>query len=318
MKIIVFVLCSVVVIRATTPEEQENHPNFKLLPQAPNCSNPYGLDRIVGGTFAKLGQFPWLVRLGYLLDNCDHESNQPMFVCAGSLITPNIVLTASHCIKGVQKLDCPATNKSETISLKMVRLGELDQTSQIDCENDTCSDATQDIVIKSIRNNKDYDPVTLQNDIAILELEEDAKFTDWVNPVCLPVGKILSKDYVGASVQVAGWGKTGNSNDLRENSPDILNYINLPVKNMEDCKPYFKSLNPEGGQLCVGGEKGQDSCTGDSGGPLIVVNSESTSPKAFQIGIVSFGNHICGKDGVPAVYTDVRDYMGWVLDNLTA
>ena len=49
---------------------------------------------------------------------------------------------------------------------------------------------------------------------------------------------------------------------------------------------------------------GQDSCTGDSGGPLIF--RELTDDPWYQIGIVSFsaGNK-CGTKYLPGVYTKV-------------
>ena len=33
------------------------------------------------------------------------------------------------------------------------------------------------------------------------------------------------------------------------------------------------------------------------------------------IGIVSFGPRFCGTEGIPGVYTRVRNYVQWVLDH---
>ena len=67
-------------------------------------------------------------------------------------------------------------------------------------------------------------------------------------------------------------------------------------------------------QLCLLGEDGRDSCTGDSGGPVVV--SHENGPPFFQIGIVSFGPQNCGDELLPAVYTDVSQYIDWINENM--
>lgn len=68
-------------------------------------------------------------------------------------------------------------------------------------------------------------------------------------------------------------------------------------------------------QVCGGGVKGEDSCNGDSGGPLMVVK-EGDMPRWFVIGIVSYGALSCGGDKVPAIYTRVSAYLPWILDKI--
>lgn len=70
-------------------------------------------------------------------------------------------------------------------------------------------------------------------------------------------------------------------------------------------------------QLCAGGLLGQDSCKGDSGGPLMYV--DRTNPKTgyyYCAGVVSFGPNPCGKEGFPGVYTRVSSYTDWIVNNL--
>lgn len=68
--------------------------------------------------------------------------------------------------------------------------------------------------------------------------------------------------------------------------------------------------------MCIGGVKGFDSCGGDSGGPMVMVDSV-TSPKYYMFGIVSFGSKFCGAKTTPGVYTNIVMYMEWILDNIT-
>ena len=60
---------------------------------------------------------------------------------------------------------------------------------------------------------------------------------------------------------------------------------------------------------------GKDSCTGDSGGPLMI--RKFSDDPYFQIGIVSFsvGNE-CGKKNLPGVYTKVESYLDWIESKL--
>lgn len=54
------------------------------------------VDRIIGGTKAKLGQYPWLARLGY------NRTENITFECGGTLISKRHVLTASHCVLDIE------------------------------------------------------------------------------------------------------------------------------------------------------------------------------------------------------------------------
>jgi len=58
---------------------------------------------------------------------------------------------------------------------------------------------------------------------------------------------------------------------------------------------------------------GKDSCSGDSGGPLIF--QDNPNDPMFVVGIVSFGTDPCG-EGFPGVYTDTRKYSQWIRSKL--
>ena len=71
--------------------------------------------------------------------------------------------------------------------------------------------------------------------------------------------------------------------------------------------------------MCAGGENGKDSCVGDSGSALMrEENAKDILSKGVHklIGVVSFGPRKCGTEGVPGVYTRVRSYLDWILDNV--
>jgi secreted trypsin-like serine protease len=96
--------------------------------------------------------------------------------------------------------------------------------------------------------------------------------------------------------------------------------LNVSVFAGDKCKSVYEErqgfINPST-QLCSGGEKGRDSCVGDSGSALMMEDrSEDGTNFWKQIGIVSFGPRLCGTEGVPGVYTKVRSYVDWILDNV--
>ena len=75
------------------------------------------------------------------------------------------------------------------------------------------------------------------------------------------------------------------------------------------CGPIYPGL-----QLCAGGIKGQDSCSGDSGsGMFDTLRSKKTKFKL--VGVVSWGTSRCGVQK-PGVYVKVTAYTKWILDSL--
>lgn len=87
---------------------------------------------------------------------------------------------------------------------------------------------------------------------------------------------------------------------------------------IEQCKEKFKNITQVWyKQLCAGGQKNMDSCTGDSGGPLQAAGIyNGKSVRIIQYGVVSFGM-LCGIEDIPGVYTRVSYYMNWILDTMT-
>lgn len=70
-------------------------------------------------------------------------------------------------------------------------------------------------------------------------------------------------------------------------------------------------------QLCAGGVKGKDSCTGDSGGPLLADDFlDGFSPYSYLAGIVSFGPIPCGAEDIPGVYVKVSEYIDWIVGHM--
>ena len=100
---------------------------------------------------------------------------------------------------------------------------------------------------------------------------------------------------------------------------DRLQHINLTVFDGEECRSVYRKRGgklSEDSQLCAGGEPGRDSCVGDSGSALMAKEKTNPFDTWKLLGIVSFGPRKCGTDGVPGVYSRVRHYIDWILDNV--
>ena len=61
---------------------------------------------------------------------------------------------------------------------------------------------------------------------------------------------------------------------------------------------------------------GEDSCGGDSGGPLMLEKKNGFRKKYTLIGLVSWGTFKCATERFPGVYTDVASFLPWILDHL--
>ena len=104
---------------------------------------------------------------------------------------------------------------------------------------------------------------------------------------------------------------------------DRLQHINLTVFDIDACRNEYKKSRvviSKERQICVGGEKGRDSCVGDSGSALVTLNkTPGNLIKTWKLlGVVSFGPKKCGTRNRPGVYSKIRNYIDWILDILDA
>ena len=98
--------------------------------------------------------------------------------------------------------------------------------------------------------------------------------------------------------------------------------VDLPVIPHAECQAALRktaqlgpSFELHSSFVCAGGEKGRDTCSGDGGAPLAC---HLPGSKQFaQVGIVSMGLS-CGEGGVPGLYTDVRQFSGWLGEKLSS
>ncbi|KAL0111199.1 hypothetical protein PUN28_012835 [Cardiocondyla obscurior] len=243
---------------------------------------------IINGTKAEHKEFPHMAAVGF------GDFDAISWLCGGSLISSKFVLTAAHCAW-----------TSEWGKAKWVRLGELNLAQA------RGSDTSQTIAIDESIIHPDYKYPQQYHDIAILRLEQEANYNQFVKPACLPVDW---PDASGSEKAIAtGWGVTNWANI--KGSDDLLKVI-IRLVSHESCNAsFFDGISlalPQGivddWQICAG-EDGKDTCQGDSGGPLSIFGTVHQCLYTV-IGITSLGK-ACG-DITPGVYTRVYHYIPWI------
>ncbi|XP_050356534.1 phenoloxidase-activating enzyme-like isoform X1 [Nymphalis io] len=267
----------------------------------------YNEDKILGGNATAIDQYPWLTILEYR----GVKDNKIKLLCGGALISSKYVLTAGHCVAG------PVLRIG---TLENVRLGEYDTSSDgRDCVSAEgggldCTDPPVILPIEEIIPHMDYSPesVLKRNDIGLLRLKEEAPYTDFIRPICLPYNDIM-QTREQQNFEVAGWGAVSD----KKSFSNIKLHVAIPYKPLNVCQRAYEvqghRLKLWKGQICAGGVKGKDSCKGDSGGPLMTRDER----RIYQIiGIVSFGPTPCGMENVPGVYTKVYEYLPWIRSHM--
>merc|ERR1712008_561011 len=230
-------------------------------------------DRIVGGTNAA-GVVPWQVSIRDNESGADNNGKpyeKNIHFCGGTILDAKTILSAAHCFPNGQK---------EDLTFRQIMAGSV---------NVQDTKTSQRIAIeKLIWNTKhpwDKD-VTMNNDIVIIKLKSPLKFNGNVQPACLP--DVASFDKARASKQMAvlsGWGVLKDTKFHGE-SPDLLQFLPLPMFPDQKCGGYMDS-GLGNGMFCAGySAEGKDPCQGDSGGPLVMAKSSSDDTPVF-IGAVS-------------------------------
>eukprot|EP00094_Tigriopus_californicus_P011644 TCALIF_11249-PA protein Name:"Similar to F2 Prothrombin (Sus scrofa)" AED:0.15 eAED:0.15 QI:0/0/0/0.5/1/1/2/0/425 len=235
-------------------DSQELRPIHPSLPafcgRAP-LGHALSVQRIVGGEEAKTGQFPWQAQL---LVRKPQKNNRLYFQCGATLISDELLITASHCIKVIDA------------SLYTVILGKHGYDSAPACDE-------QRFEVRKIVVHPQFNKRTLLNDITLLWIRtpwnQTARYTEYIQPACLPDADDRDLYEAGSVGQVSGWGLMDESD--RTSAAHFLQHVGVPITTHTVCSKSYQHrvvINAEK-QFCAGNDKKQDACAGDSGGPFV-------------------------------------------------
>lgn len=206
-------------------------------------------ERIVGGVDAQPGRFAHQVAL---------YSKDGSFMCGGSLIALDLVVTAAHCRDYVD----------------VAKLGVYSQ-------YDTSSAETIQICDKV--SNPSYGKSGSSDDVCLLRLCQASQLaTQGTAAKTIQLNDDPNVPTANEILTVTGWGATSEGGSLATN----LQQVNVNYITQTECSKIYNTDMSES-MLCAGVlAGGKDACQGDSGGPIIVEGSNNEND--VLVGIVSW------------------------------
>lgn len=232
--------------------------------------------KIVGGGPASMGERPWMTSLQW-----DGEH-----FCGASLIAPDWVLTAAHCVEDIPSADMNSVQvKADFIDLNNSSQATGSGISQIFIHHDYNQPGKPEADIALVRLASPIE------NVATVELADQNFMESEATP--------------GTLASVSGWGVLAEDGDM----PRYLQEVEVPLVSNATCNAdsaYAGEVADT--EMCAGYRSGgKDSCQGDSGGPLVV----NSSGAFVQAGVVSWGDG-CAQANKYGVYSRVASFRAWI------
>ncbi|XP_059618458.1 serine proteinase stubble-like isoform X2 [Phlebotomus argentipes] len=249
---------------------------------------------IVSGEESYRGQFPWHAAL-YISSGPELK-----YTCGGSLINRRTILTAAHCVA------LKDSTRPMQASQLLIYLGKYSLLQWNGPE--------EDVKVSEIIIHPNYENEKFYSDLAIVKLKTEARFSEYVRPVCLwPFNKEL-RSIVNKIGTVPGFGY--NEHGIVD---DKLSHVNMPVVTHETCiwsnRDFFSRLTSNV-TYCAGFNNGSSVCNGDSGGGMVFKENNKWYIRGIVSVSIALQNHfLCDPDHY-AIFTDVAQFTDWIRDHM--
>jgi len=223
---------------------------------------------------AKKGSSPWqaVIKL-----NGRH-------LCSGALISSKWVLSAAHCIDGLQGF-----TYAVTVSFGEYELGVQDS-NHIDVE------------VEQIITHPLYNAKTKDNDISLIQLKQAIKLGPRIIPICLPQSS--STIYSGSRCYISGYGSfKGTDHDKFR-----LQHSSILAQPKTMCDESNATITDR--MICIKGTR-VNACLGDIGGLFVCQDNPGG---AWRLnGVLSWGSQRCGSTSDSfTVFTKVAVFRQWI------
>ena len=256
------------------------------------AASPGATASIVGGTAALSEEWPWAA---FILAA---DKKGEGFSCSGTVISPNLVLTAGHCVEDIE------SGKKTPTAQYVVVTGSSD-----------IRDAALRQVSKVSRTiiDPNFNRFKVHGDAGLLVLA-----TPTTAPAVALAGPtdeaLLAPD---TPIWIAGWGLSGPLRKLKRTP--VLRRGATFVQERRYCRNHVRAYYPffnYSSQLCTITPPGFSigTCHGDSGGPALAFREDGTP---VQIGITSLGAADCDTH-LPDIFTRIDQIYPWIAEQMAA
>ncbi|KFB44762.1 AGAP001366-PA-like protein [Anopheles sinensis] len=249
---------------------------------------------VTHGWVSENGQFPWHGALYRSM------VTQLKYLCGATLISRRASVTAAHCVTLAN------TNRPVDVDSLLVYFGKI--------ELDKWNGPEQDAKISAIHIPSEYNHERFYQDIALLVLKDDVKYSSFVRPICLWNYDTDYKSLINKVGLIPGWGY--NDRGLVSSR---LSYAQMPVVSHETCiwsnRNFFSRVTSDT-SFCAGFKNGTSVCNGDSGGGMVF----KISNRWYLRGVVSVSAALqdllrCNVEHY-VVFTDAAKFTAWIKNIL--